>query len=27
MTACIRKLIVTLNAMVHNSTPWNPSTN
>jgi transposase len=27
MTACIRKLIVTLNAMVHNSTPWSPSTN
>ncbi|MFL9904719.1 IS110 family transposase [Paraburkholderia fungorum] len=26
MTACIRKLIVTLNAMVHNSTPWSPST-
>ncbi|WP_211629142.1 transposase, partial [Paraburkholderia nemoris] len=25
MTACIRKLIVTLNAMVHNSTPWSPS--
>jgi len=25
MTACIRKLIVTLNAMVHNSTPWRPS--
>jgi transposase len=27
MTACIRKLIVTLNAMVHNSTPWSASTN
>ena len=25
ITACIRKLIVTLNAMVHNSTPWRPS--
>ena len=26
ITACIRKLVVTLNAMVQNSTPWSPST-
>jgi hypothetical protein len=25
ITACIRKLIVTLNAMLHSATHWNPS--
>jgi transposase len=27
ITACIRKLVVTLNAMVHNATRWSPSAN
>ena len=24
LTACMRKLLIILNAMVHNGTPWSP---
>jgi transposase len=26
LTACMRKLLIILNAMVKNNTPWNPDT-